>query len=204
MRKLGVIWFFVVSLFAASSIASAQDAQPAVTFSGVLNEHVRVGATYANSRVAIFFCGDADTVATDSRWFSGAAQTWLKSGDWWAWASFTPGKNGAPGLFEAYFVTPEGWLIRWKSAPLTDGRGLYRAVTEQGTLGAILTSANGALQLQGAIKLKDPLAGKDLFSQIIPVSSTIEPVRGELEVSVPALGGVPTKVLVKQVEVIDF
>jgi hypothetical protein len=195
MRKLGLICSLAFGLFFfSSSIASAQDA--AVTFSGVLNEHVRVGATVAQGRVAFFFCGDAETVATESRWLTGPTQTWIEKNGVHVWARF----HAAQNLLEAYIVI-EGRWTRWVTRPVTDGRGLFRAVTADGTLGVIVTDAapkDGELELQGAVK------SADLFSQIIPVSSKIEVVRGELEVNVPTAGGGFNKAVVKQVDVIDF
>jgi hypothetical protein len=194
MRKLGLICSLAVALFFSPSVSSAQDA--AVTFSGVLNEHVRVGATVAQGRVMFFLCGDAETVATESRWLVGPTQTWIEKNGVHVWARW----HAAQNLLEAYIVI-EGRWTRWVARPFTDGRGLYRADTEHGTLGVIVTDAaprDGELELQGAVK------SGDLFSQIIPVSSKIEVVRGELEVNVPVVGGGFSKAVVKQVDVIDL
>src|SRR5689334_13163659 len=65
-RKLLLTGVLSVCLFAVSSRALAQDAP--TLFTGKLGDHVRVAATAANGKIALFFCGDASTVSTQSHW----------------------------------------------------------------------------------------------------------------------------------------
>src|SRR5689334_20101891 len=71
MNRTIVLIGFVASLLSVSPPASAEDVQPAVMFSGVAdNPQIRVGAAFANDSMALFFCGDAATVSTNTRWYS--------------------------------------------------------------------------------------------------------------------------------------
>ena len=200
-RTFGLICLVASCFVAPSSRALAEDTQPAVTFSGVVNQQIRVGAAFAKDRLALFFCGDASTVATHTRWITGEAQLdgkWrlFERDDWKVYVRF----NAAQDRLEGWLAGPvASWWIPWVAPLAVDGRGLYRAVNEHGVLGAIVTDLNrdGVLELQGAIK------SGSRFRQIVPLAS-VEPKSGDLEVSAPTDEGAFTPATVHEVTTVDF
>jgi hypothetical protein len=196
-RKLGLICLVALCLFASSLRAAAQE--PALLFAGVVDSQpIRVAAAYQNGKLALFFCGDADNVATHTQWFRAplSGQTIEKNG----WK------------VRLYYATQDalaGWLqlpgaaraVHWVARRAAGDVGLYRADDEHGVSGAIVTDldGDGTLELQGAVRFPGPGG----FAQIVPVG-TLAPQEGALEVSVPSEAGGFTPVTVRRVEVIDF
>jgi hypothetical protein len=201
-RKFGLFCFVAALLFAPSSGAAAQDAAPAVLFSGVAsNPQIRVGAAFANDRLALFFCGDAASVATQTKWLSFASaldDNWryLPRDGWELYVHFHAGLDRLEGWVRPAASRRFFWFTA-EVAP--EGLGLYRAVNEYGVLGAIVTDLDkdGVLELQGALKVRNN------FEQIVP-AALVEPKAGELIVSTPVGAGLFTPVPVREISKVDF
>lgn len=123
-----------------------------------------VGLVAEDGRATLFACGDEQTVATHTQWFSGEVLLdnqvhVLTSGDWTAWV--LGNANWVIGIVEREDGS-RSWFYANRASDEVEG--VYRLAKDGHVVGAIITlDEDGELALRGA--LKSPVG---VFSQISP------------------------------------
>jgi hypothetical protein len=152
--------FFVVAAIALAGCAAPDDGDWGGSVAG---SDAWIGLSISEQQVSAYVCGGASTVATHTRWFSGARRGgafelerhgWILRG-----AEYGSGMRGE-------LVDPRGVETTWKAAKTSELHmgGLYAAVDSGCRAGAIVVDGEQPAALQGAW-----CDGAGMVMQVTPV-----------------------------------
>lgn len=186
MHNSGNRWHLIalLSLAAGTSGCASHPSEgtEAIVLVGQVDEtDVAIGISIDQGNVVLYTGGHGTTIASHSRWFSGAEvdASFELERDGWTVAGWRD-EEGAMGILYA----PTGELWRWAAeVPTDEVGGLYRGVSVVGSscrAGVVVRSAELA---QGAW-----CDGEGLFMEVTPMSTPIERTQRGIEVQVSEAG----------------